>query len=149
MRQIVPEVKDPVILVSDVQKTLTGGIISFVPDAHEFDVRRSVINGDADIVSRGEYASGTIDMLSISNADYLIVKALQGTVVRLWPFGTGGIPSTAKYYPYLDVIITRVYPYHRNKIYYLDACIIEFVSENKYTLQRASDTGMPSPQDPD
>lgn len=142
MRQIVPEIKDPVVLINNQQKTITGGITTFLPDVHDFDVHRSPITGHADIVSRGEYASGTIDVFDISIADYTSLKGMQGTSTRLWPFGTGGIPGTILYYPFVDIIITRVYPYHKNQIYYLDACVIEFISQKKYTLKREQTNGV-------
>lgn len=143
---VVPDIQFPVMLVSGSQLTLTNATIDYNMDRHDHEVRRSVINGDADIVSRGEYFDGRIDWHFLAYTSYTAMKALQGTTVRLWPFGTGAIGTTQPqlYYPYVDVLITSVRPYHRNTIYVYDAAIIEFVSKSQYTIVRAADTGIVS-----
>jgi hypothetical protein len=57
------------------------------------------------IINRGEYFNGSIDYFGISRNDYISIKALQGSIVKLCPFGTGLIPDTTKYYPYVEVIL--------------------------------------------
>lgn len=126
--------------------TLTNAVVNYDIDVHDYELLRSVINGSADIISRGEYFKGSIDWHGGTAANHTTLKALQGVAKRLWPFGTGQIAGSdpERYYPYVDVIVTRVYPYHKNSQYYLDAIIIEFESVMPYTLAQATDTGIPS-----
>jgi hypothetical protein len=144
MRHIVGDIKSPAIWTGSAQLELTDALVSLDVDEHDYSIERSVINGHADIISRDEYLRGNIDYYAVSHANYLVLKDLQGTEKRLWPLGTGAIAgvSPTRYYPYVDVIITRVYPYHRNNAMYYDACIIEFESVDPYTLARAADTGI-------
>ena len=144
MRHIVGEIKDPAIMVGSTQVTLTGGIIDYQIDEHDYSIERSPINGHADIISHDEYFKGSIDYHGVTHANYLLLKALQATTARIWPLGTGAIAGVTptRYYPYFDAIITRIYPYHRNNQMYYDACIIEFQSQDPYTLVRAADTGI-------
>ena len=141
---LVPEIRDPVVLVGAAQVTLTNAIIDYDVDKHDYDIRRSVINGYGHIVSRGDFFTGRIDWHGITLSQYIAFKALQGTTVRLWPFGVGGISgsSPAQYYPFVDVIVNSVAPYHRNSVWVYDALIISVVSQAKYTLARALNTGL-------
>ncbi len=142
---LVPTIKDPVLRYDGTSYTLTNAIPDYQIDEPDFDLVRSVIDQTAHIIERGEFFKGSIDYYGISVSTYTAIKALKGRVVRLWFYGNGSIPDTMYYYPYVDVIITSVRPYHRNRKYYYDACIIEFESQTTYTMQRASDTGIPDP----
>ena len=142
---LVPAILDPVIKsAAGTSYTLTNAVVDYSIDDLDAELVTSVLNGDQALLSRGEYFSGTIDYYNISLANYLAIKALQGALVRLWPIGTGAIGSTSPqyYYPYVDVIITSVKPYHRNRKLYMDAMIITFVSQKYYTLARAIDNGL-------
>ena len=142
---LIPEIKSPVIRTQDnTTYTLSNASVDYDIDIPDIEVIKSVVNGDQAIINRGDYFNGSIDYFGISKNDYIGIKALQGSIVRLWPFGTGLIPQdTSSYYPYVDVILTSIQPYHRNKKYYIDACIINFVSVHPYSLTLASDTGVP------
>lgn len=141
---LVPEIKDPALIIDSTQTTLTGAFVDYNPDAHDYSMRRSVIDGTANLVSRGHYFKGTIDWFSLTIAQYSKLKAAIGTVVRLWPYGTGIIPSSSPqtHYPYVDVIILEVRPYHRGNVHYIDAVIISFESAAPYTIIRAPDNGL-------
>lgn len=142
---IVPDILSPVIrTTAGVSYTLTNAICDYDIDALDAEVVRSVLNGDQALISRGEYFGGEIDYYGLSLATYLAMKALQGAVVRLWPLGSGAIGTTSPqyYYPYVDVILSSVRPYHRNSKLYLDAVIITFTSQKYYTLARAIDNGL-------
>ncbi|MDD2230786.1 MAG: hypothetical protein PHY48_15475 [Candidatus Cloacimonetes bacterium] len=149
---LIPEIREPVILVNEAQMTLSNASIDYDPDDHDYTMYRSVINGAAILVSRGEYFKGTIDVFDITFTNYSTIKSIVGQVIRLWPFGTGFWPlppaPAVGYYPYVDVLITKVSPYHRNNAFYIDACIISFESEMPYTLSLATDTGLP-PEPPE
>jgi hypothetical protein len=141
---LIPEIKSPVIRTqNDTTYTLSNASVDYDIDVPDIEVIKSVINGDQAIINRGDYFNGSIDYFGISQNDYIGIKALQGSIVRLWPFGTGLIPNTNTYYPYVDVILTSIQPYHRNKKYYIDACILNFVSVHPYSLALATDTGVP------
>jgi len=144
---LIPEIKDPVIYMNEASTTLNGAYVDYSPDSHEYSLRRSVIDGTANLISRGEYFIGSIDWHGLSLANYRKLKDAVGTVIRLWPYGRGPIPNTSpqSFYPYVDVIIKEVRPYHRNNAYYVDACIIRLESEKPYTLVRATDSGIPGP----
>lgn len=144
---LIPEIKDPVLYINESSIPLNGAYVDYSPDAHEYSLRRSVIDGTANLISRGEYFLGTIDWHGLSYANYLKLKAAVGTVARLWPYGRGSIPDTSpqSFYPYVDVIIKEVRPYHRNNAYYVDACIIHLESEKPYTLARAASSGIVGP----
>lgn len=141
---LVPAIKDPALYLNSALTTLTDAVVDYSPDSHEYTLLRSVIDGTANLVSRGEYFKGSIDWFGMTLANYVNMKAAIGTVLRLWPYGTGSIPnsSPAVYYPYVDVIITEVLPYHRNNAIYIDACIIRLESEKPYALVRAPDNGL-------
>jgi len=137
------EIKDPVIMLPSGALTLTDALIDYDIDKHDYLARRSVINGHLSVSSRGEYFEGSIDVFDITRANYLALKGLVGSTVRLWPFGSGQAQSApAKYYPYVDVVILTFTPYHRNNAYYLDAAIITFASQKPYTLKLADNTGI-------
>lgn len=140
---LVPEIKDPALIIDGTQTTLNGAFVDYSPDSHDYQLRRSVIDGTANIISRGEYFRGTIDWHDLSILQYSKLKSAVGTATRLWPYGTGAIPNTSPqtYYPYVDVIITEVRPYHRSNAHYIDAVIISFESEKPYTVTRAPTAG--------
>lgn len=140
----VPAILDPEIMTAaNVRYNLVNAIVDYNIDDHQFELVRSVIDGTGEMLSWGEYFRGSItyyDMtLSVNNA----IKALQGAQVRLWPFGVGGISGTSLFYPWVDVILVSVRPFHRRSAYYLDALIIDFESQKPYTLARASTSGLP------
>jgi len=139
-----PDIKDPAIIVGETQLVMPLAIVTISPDSLDYDLLRSVINYKADVVKHGEYLAGSIEWHGLTHAQHLTLKSLQGTEARIWPFGTGAIAGTSptRYYPYVDCVIKRVYPYHRNNAYYMDAVIIEFESSGEYTLARAVDTGI-------
>lgn len=141
----VPEVLDPVMRsVAGTSYTLIGANVEYDIDALDAELVKSVLNGDQALLTRGEYFSGQIDYFGMSLADYVAIKALQGAIVRLWPLGTGsiGVTNPQYYYPYVDVLVTSVRPYHRDKKLYMDAMIITFTSQKYYTLVRATDNGL-------
>ena len=145
---MLPSIGDPVIKsAAGTSYTLTRGIIGFdIEDDSE--LVRSVINGHQTIIQgSGEFINGTIDVYALSLADMAAIQSLKYTSVRLWPFGRGAIPATTptKYYPYVDVVLTKVYPYHAKSRMYLDAIILTFASVDPYTLSWAADSGMGSP----
>jgi len=145
---LVPEILDPVLKsAGGTSYTLTNAILDYDIDDSTDELVTSVLNGDQAVIEGGDYFRGEIDYHGVSVANYVALKALQRTLCRLWPFGQGSIAgsSPARYYPYVDVIILSVKPYHRNNRLYVDACIISFVSQKYYTLVRAADNGIPVP----
>lgn len=139
----VPEINAPVIRYDGDKYELVNAVVDYEFDDADTDVLQSVLNGDREIVEHGEHFSGVIDYKPNDLSTYNALKAMQGKVVRLWMFGDndGTAIVTGEYYPYCDVIITVVKPYHRSKLLYLDAMMIQFVSEKVYTLARAADKG--------
>lgn len=124
--------------------TLASGILEYEIEKDQ-ELLKSVITGARAVLDRGTWFGGEIDYFQPANlAEYAALKALKGATVRLWPFGAGTIPNAnpLKWYPYVDVILVDVKPYHRKSKYYLDALILSFESAAEYTLTWANDDGM-------
>lgn len=141
---LIPTISDPVLKsAGGTSYTLINAICDWNIDESDDELLTSVINGDRTLLQKGNYFNGEIDYYRLSVATYVALKALKGTLCRLWPFGQGAIGQTTPqyYYPYVDVLVTQVKPYHRESKYYIDACIISVVSHKYYTLVRATDTG--------
>lgn len=144
---IVPEIKDPVIRYNDVSYTLTNAITDYNPDEPVGRVVRSCLNGAANVIHKGKLFTGSITLYNITHATLQAFKGMERKTVRLWPLGTGSIPGTnpPKYYPYCDVLIDKITPFHAENKLFIDAIIISFVSKTYYTLNRANDNGIGTP----
>ena len=141
----VPVIRNPEVMsAANVRYELVNAVVDYNIDDHQFELVRSVIDGTADVISYGEFFNGSINYYNMTLAVNNALKALQGKVVRLWPFGVGEIPGTFLWYPWVDVVLTSVRPYHKKNAYYLDALIMEFESQKPYTLARASASGLPA-----
>lgn len=141
---LVPEILDPVMRYGTTDYTLSKAITDYDIDQNIGEVVESVIDGTVSSIHHGKRFSGEITVYGISAATYASYKALERLTVRLWPFGRGGIPNTspAKYYPYTDVHIEAVTPFHADNKLFIDAAIIRFKSVSYYTMVQASDTGI-------
>jgi hypothetical protein len=140
---LVPEILDPVIRIDTTLHTLTNAITDYNPDAVQGEDVESVIDGTASIIYKGKRFNGEIVVYGINKALFDALRAAERTVVRLWPYGRGTIPNTnpQKYYPYVDVLLREVTPFHKDNALYLDAMIIKVKSQSYYTLTQAADTG--------
>lgn len=140
---LLPEIKDPIVMLPTGALTLAGAATDYNIDVHDFTAYRSVINGHLSIVSRGEFFEGSIDIFNANKVQYGAIKGLVGNIVRLWPFGAGEVSlNPLRYYPYVDVLIKTAVPYHKNNALYVDAIIITFASVDPYTVKLAGDTGI-------
>ncbi len=143
MSCIVPVIKIPYILcpVTEYDYTLSNSSIedNYI---HDHEVVKSIINGHKSIISNGNFYEGTIIVRGVGNSLLGDYQDLQGNVVRLWPYGTG-VVTTGKYYPYVDVIISEVLPFHDQQQHWRDAVLISFVSQDPYTPALATDDGLP------
>ena len=136
-------VKTPVVRFNDVNYTLTGGVPDYDIDVPDYDLFKSVINGDRELLSRGKYFGGKITVFGVTRATMALYRSMAGTLVRLWPFGQGGITGSnpARYYPYVDVIVLSCVPFHDAQKYYMDACVLSVASQKYYELVEAVDIG--------
>lgn len=142
---IVPEIKDPVIRYNDVSYTLTNAITDYNPDEPVGRVVRSCLNGAANVIHKGKIFTGSITLYNITHATLQAFKGMERKIVRLWPLGTGPIPNSIQFYPYVDVLIDKITPFHAENKLFIDAIIISFESKAYYTLKRATDNGLGSP----
>jgi hypothetical protein len=146
---IVPEIKNPTIATTSgtiVYYALPNSALEYNFNEHDYEIVKSVINGDKDIVSKGSYFKGSITVMGLAYADYISYQNLIGTLVRLWFFGTGLVtddPDT--FYPYTDCICTNVVPFHDAKKLYEDACVIYLESQKIYVLELADNDGVEVP----
>lgn len=138
-----PAIGTPVIRFGTTNYALTDVSPEWDIDQHDYDLLKSVINGDRELVAKGKYFGGKITIYNVSRANMALYRSMNGTVVRLWPFGAGLIAGTspARYYPYVDVIVLSVVPFHESQRYYMDACVLTVASQKYYTLAEAADMG--------
>lgn len=144
---IVPEIKDPVIRYNGESYTLTNAITDYNIDEPVGRVVRSCLNGTANVIHKGKLFTGSITVYNINTTTLNTYKAMERQTVRLWPVGQGGIDGTnpPKYYPYVDVIIVNMTPFHHENKLFMDAVIISFESKSYYTLRQAFDNGISTP----
>lgn len=140
---LVPEIRDPMLRYNNTNYTLVNAVTDYAPDAVQGEVTESVIDGTVSMIYKGKRLEGEITVYGLTLANYDAYKAMERHTARLWPLGAGTIPNTnpQKYYPYTDVFIVSVTPFHKNNALYQDACIIKFKSVSYYTLARANDYG--------
>lgn len=140
---IVPTIQDPMLRISNTNYVLTNGVINYNADAMEGEEVKSCIDGTVDYIYNGKRFTGEINVPGITLATYGVLQGAERTLVRLWPFGAGAIAgrSPARYYPWVDVIISEVRPYHDQNRWYIDAAIIRFVSQKYYVLAQATSLG--------
>lgn len=140
---LVPEIRDPVLRIGSTNYTLTNAVVNYNPDAMEGEEVKSCIDGTYDIIYDGKRFTGEINVPGLTLSLYSVLKGAERTLVRLWPFGTGSIAGTSpeRFYPYVDVILSEVRPYHDQNRWYIDAAILRFVSQKYYVLERATSLG--------
>lgn len=142
---IVPEIKDPVIRYNGESYTLTNAITDYNIDEPVGRVVRSCLNGTANVIHKGKLFTGSITLYNITPSALQTYRGMERKIVRLWPFGTGPIPNSIQFYPYVDVLIDKITPFHAENKLFIDAIIISFESKAYYTLNRATDNGLGSP----
>lgn len=127
----------PVIITNTGTITLTNCLkpeYSF--NDHDFILHKSVITGKRTIVSKGTYASARLLMHSFTYAQYLLLKALRGTVVTFYPYGNTTIVygSTTYNLPSITMIVTKAKFFHFDNLTFTDGCMLEMESESYYEL---------------
>ncbi len=140
---LVPEIKDPCLRYNSTDYVLTNAVTDYNADSVQGEVTESVIDGTVSMIYKGKRLEGEITVYGLTLSNYEAYKAMERQTARLWPLGQGSIPNTnpQKYYPYCDVFIISVTPFHKNNALYQDAAIIKFKSVTYYTLVRAADAG--------
>lgn len=138
-----PSIGDPVIRYNNVNTTLTNATIDLSIDEFEGEFVQSVINWKEGFIEKGERFLAEITVTGISKSTYNTLKGVKRKKLRLWPFGVGAVHNTTpqKYYPYVDVIVREVRPFHHNNMLFIDGVVMKVVSESHYTLEYAVDTG--------
>ncbi len=140
---IVPVIQDPMIRINYVNYTLSNAVTEYEIDKVDGEVVESVINGDVSMIYKGKRFEGTITVYGLDESTNQIYKGAERTTIRLWPLGVGAIAGTnpQKYYPWCDVFVISVTPFHKDNKLYHDACIIRFKSTSFYTMERAATLG--------
>lgn len=137
-----PVLQDPMVRYNYTNTTLTGASADYSIDELEGEMVQSVIDGTPNVIVKGERFSGEIVVSGISKATYDALKAMKRQTVRLWPFGAGAVTGALnKYYPWTDVLIQEVRPYHKDSLYFVDGAVIKFISLAYYTLDYATSLG--------
>ena len=138
---IVPEIRDPWLRISNTNYELVNAVTDYEIDSPDMEEVESVINGDADVIYKGKRFRGEMTLYGLSAATLGVLKGAERTVIRLWPLGMGPITGTNKFYPWVDVILLKVTPFHDNNALYQDAAIIAFASQKYYTLKQENRLG--------
>lgn len=137
-----PEIRDPIVGISTTNYTLTNAVTAYEIDAADAEEVESVIDGTAGMIYKGKRLRGDITMFAIEATTLTALKGAERTSVRLWPFGAGLIPGKDdKFYPWTDVLLLEVIPFHADNALYQDAVIIRFKSVAYYEVAWASSLG--------